>query len=116
MRTIQRTQSFDRAQIRDAVAIAAAMVAVGASFGAIAIAYGLPAWAPFAMSTIVFAGGAQFLAVGLLAAGNPFAAVFAGLLLNARHIPFGLAIGSTMGTGWRRVLGSHVMTDEVVAF
>jgi len=116
MRTIQRTQTFDRAQVRDAVAIAAAMVAVGASFGAIAIAYGLPTWVPFAMSTIVFAGGAQFLAIGLLAAGNPIAAVFAGLLLNARHIPFGLAIGSTMGTGWRRVVGTHVMTDEVVAF
>jgi 4-azaleucine resistance transporter AzlC len=116
MRTIQRTQAFDRAQIRDAAAIAAAMVAVGASFGAIAIAYGLPTWVPFAMSTIVFAGGAQFLAVGLLAAGNPIAAVFAGLLLNARHIPFGLAIGGTMGTGWRRLIGSHVMTDEVVAF
>ncbi|MCO8276035.1 AzlC family ABC transporter permease [Actinoplanes sp. TRM 88003] len=116
MRTIQRTQAFDRAQLRDAVAIAAAMVAVGASFGAITIAYGLPTWVPFAMSTIVFAGGAQFLAVGLLAAGNPIAAVFAGLLLNARHIPFGLAIGSTMGTGWRRLVGTHVMTDEVVAF
>ncbi|MCM4081619.1 AzlC family ABC transporter permease [Paractinoplanes hotanensis] len=116
MRTIQRTQTFDRAQVRDAVAIAAAMVAVGASFGAIAIAYGLPTWVPFAMSTIVFAGGAQFLAIGLLAAGNPIAAVFAGLLLNARHIPFGLAIGSTMGTGWRRLVGTHVMTDEVVAF
>nr|WP_221376212.1 AzlC family ABC transporter permease [Actinoplanes polyasparticus] len=116
MRTIQRTQTFDRAQVRDAVAIAAAMVAVGASFGAIAIAYGLPTWVPFAMSTIVFAGGAQFLAIGLLAAGNPIAAVFAGLLLNARHVPFGLAIGSTMGTGWRRLVGTHVMTDEVVAF
>ncbi|MCY1138566.1 AzlC family ABC transporter permease [Actinoplanes sp. Pm04-4] len=116
MRTIQRTQAFDRAQVRDAVAIAAAMVAVGASFGAIAIAYGLPTWVPFAMSTIVFAGGAQFLAVGLLAAGNPIAAVFAGLLLNARHIPFGLAIGGAMGAGWRRLIGSHVMTDEVVAF
>ncbi|WP_250030371.1 AzlC family ABC transporter permease [Paractinoplanes maris] len=116
MRTIQRTHGFDRSQLRDAAAIAAAMIAVGASFGAIAIAYGLPAWVPFMMSTVVFAGGAQFLAIGLFAAGNPFAAVFAGLLLNARHIPFGMAIGSTMGTGWRRLLGSHVMTDEVVAF
>ena len=114
MRTPTRTP--DRALLRDAAAIAAAMIAVGASFGAIAIAYGLPTWVPFAMSTIVFAGGAQFLAIGLLAAGNPIAAVFAGLLLNARHIPFGLAIGSTMGTGWRRVVGTHVMTDEVVAF
>ncbi|MBM2615142.1 AzlC family ABC transporter permease [Actinoplanes sp. LDG1-06] len=110
MRTIQRTL------LRDAVAIAAAMVAVGASFGAIAIAYGLPVWVPFLMSTVVFAGGAQFLAVGLLAA-SPVAAVFAGLLLNARHLPFGMAIGSSMGTGWRdRLIGSHLMTDEVVAF
>ncbi|MBL7256458.1 AzlC family ABC transporter permease [Paractinoplanes lichenicola] len=110
MRTIQRTL------LRDAAAIAAAMVAVGASFGAIAIAYGLPVWVPFLMSTVVFAGGAQFLAVGLLAA-SPVAAVLAGLLLNARHLPFGMAIGSSMGTSWReRLIGSHLMTDEVVAF
>jgi 4-azaleucine resistance transporter AzlC len=111
MRTIQRTLW------RDAAAIAAAMVAVGASFGAIAISYGLPTWAPFLLSTVVFAGGAQFLAVGLIAAGNPLAAVFAGLLLNARHLPFGLAIGGTVGSRLStRMVGSHLMTDEVVAF
>ncbi|PRY30193.1 AzlC family ABC transporter permease [Pseudosporangium ferrugineum] len=115
MRTTGRTP--DRALLRDAAAIAAAMVAVGASFGAIAIAYGLPTWVPFVMSTVVFAGGAQFLAVGLIAAGNPLAAVVAGLLLNARHLPFGLAVAPTIGTRWRdRLLGSHLMTDETVAF
>jgi 4-azaleucine resistance transporter AzlC len=115
MRTIQRTA--DGALLRDAAAIAAAMVAVGASFGAVAISYGLPAWAPFLLSTVVFAGGAQFLAVGLIAAGNPLAAVFAGLLLNARHLPFGLAVGRTVGTRLpARLVGSHLMTDEVVAF
>ncbi|GAA0477976.1 branched-chain amino acid ABC transporter permease [Paractinoplanes deccanensis] len=93
------------------------MVAVGASFGAITIAYGLPTWLPFLMSTVVFAGGSQFLAVGLFAAGNPIAAVLAGLLLNARHLPFGMAVGTAMGTRARaRALGSHFMTDEVVAF
>lgn len=103
--------------MRDAAAIAAAMVAVGASFGAITIAYGLPTWAPFLMSTVVFAGGAQFLAVGLIAAGNPVAAVFAGLLLNTRHLPFGLAVAEVIGTRWRdRIVGSHLMTDETVAF
>ena len=92
------------------------MVAVGASFGAIAIAYGLPTWVPFLMSTAVFAGGAQVLAVGLIAA-NPVAAVLAGLLLNARHLPFGLAVSETIGPRWRdRLIGSHLMTDEVVAF
>jgi 4-azaleucine resistance transporter AzlC len=116
MRTISRTLPGG-ALARDAVAIAAAMVAVGASFGAITIAYGLPVWVPFLMSTVVFAGGAQFLAVGLIAAGNPIAAVVAGLLLNARHLPFGLAVSATVGSRWRdRIIGSHLMTDEVVAF
>ncbi len=110
MSTLYRT-------LRDLGALAAAMVAVGASFGAITIAYGLPTWTPFAMSTLVFAGGAQFLAAGLLAAGNPVAAVLAGLLLNARHLPFGLAVAQTLGTRWRdRLIGSHLMTDEAVAF
>jgi 4-azaleucine resistance transporter AzlC len=116
MRTAKRTGP-DRALLRDAAAIAAAMIAVGASFGAITIAYGLPTWVPFLMSTVVFAGGAQFLAVGLIAAGNPIAAVLAGLLLNARHLPFGLAVSATVGSRWRdRIIGSHLMTDEVVAF
>jgi 4-azaleucine resistance transporter AzlC len=118
MRTIQRTLTpGDSALLRDAAAIAAAMIAVGGSFGAITVAYGLPIWVPFLMSTIVFAGGAQFLAVGLIAAGNPIAAVLAGLLLNARHLPFGLAVAGTIGTRRRdRIIGSHLMTDEVVAF
>lgn len=115
MRTSYRPT--DRALVRDAAAIAAAMIAVGGSFGAIAVAYGLPLWVPFAMSTLVFAGGAQFLAAGLLAAGNPVAAVLAGLLLNARHLPFGMAVATTIGPRWRdRLIGSHLMTDETVAF
>lgn len=110
-------RTLDRRLLRDAAAIAAAMVAVGASFGAITIAYGLPTWVPFAMSTLVFAGGAQFLAAGLLAAGNPIAAVFAGLLLNARHLPFGMTVATVIGPRLRdRLIGSHVMTDETVAF
>ncbi|GIF11795.1 AzlC family ABC transporter permease [Actinoplanes teichomyceticus] len=113
MGTVYRT----RARPRDVAALAAATLAVGASFGAIALAYGLPAWLPPVMSVVVFAGGAQFLAVGLFAAGNPLAAILAGLLLNARHLPFGLAVGDTLGPRLRdRLAGSHLMTDEVVAF
>ncbi|GGN79527.1 branched-chain amino acid ABC transporter permease [Actinoplanes lobatus] len=113
MGTLYRT----RAQLRDIGALAAATLAVGASFGAITIAYGLPAWVPVVMSVLIFAGGSQFLAVGLLAAGNPVAAVLAGLLLNARHLPFGLAVADVLGTRWRdRLVGAHIMTDETVAF
>jgi len=115
MRTAERIPG--RALLRDVAAIGLATVAVGASFGAIALAAGLPVGAIFAMSALVFAGGAQFMAVGLIVAGSPVAAVFAGLLLNARHLPFGLALGGTLGRRWRdRLLGSHLLTDEATAF
>ncbi|MEV6694020.1 AzlC family ABC transporter permease [Micromonospora sp. NPDC051196] len=115
MRTPERTAGAG--MLRDVAAIGAAMAAVGASFGAVAVAAGLPAWGVVAMSLLVYAGGAQFMAVGLAAAGNPVAAVLAGLLLNARHLPFGLTLGDTLGRRlWQRLLGSHLMTDETTAF
>ncbi|WP_233558929.1 AzlC family ABC transporter permease [Micromonospora radicis] len=115
MRTPDRTSGAD--PIRDVAAIGAAMVAVGASFGAMAVAAGLPGWAAVTMSVLVYAGGAQFMAVGLVAAGSPLAAVLAGLLLNARHLPFGLSLGDALGPRrWHRLLGSHLMTDEATAF
>jgi branched-subunit amino acid transport protein len=78
---------FDRRMLRDVGALAAAIVVIGVSFGAAAVAQGLPAWAPIAMSLLVYAGGAQFLAIGLLAVGNPVAAILGGLLINLRHLP-----------------------------
>jgi len=40
-----------------------------------------------------------------------------GLLLNLRHLPFGLAVGDLVGRSWpARLLGTHLMVDEVVAF
>lgn len=115
MSTLWRT--LDRRLIRDVAAISVASGFVGLSFGAIAVASGIPTWAVIAMSTVVFAGGSQFMAVGMIAAGNPVAAVLGGLLLNARHFPFGLAVADVLGARWRnRLVGSHVMIDESVAF
>ena len=115
MRATKRT--VDPALVRDAFAIAAAVGVIGVSFGAIAVASGLPAWAAIAMSLLVFAGGSQFMAVGVLSAGNPVAAVLAGLLLNARHLPFGMAVADAVGSGKiARFIGSHLLVDEAVAF
>jgi 4-azaleucine resistance transporter AzlC len=115
MRTIWRTA--DPELVRDVGAVGLAVGAVGLSFGAIAVANDVSIWLAVAMSLVVFAGGSQFLAVGLVAAGNPVAAVVAGLLLNARHLPFGLALGDTLRARWRdRLLGAHLMVDESVAF
>ena len=103
MRSVWRT--LGAGPVRDIVTVLIAACFVGVSYGAIAIAAGMPAWAVVAFSVFVFAGGSQFLAVALAAAGNPVAAVLGGLLLNARHLPFGLtvadAVGSSAGpVGW----------------
>src|SRR5258706_10266342 len=114
MRALWRTA--EGALVGDVGALAAAVGFVGLSFGAIAPAAPLPLWAVVAMSTLVFAGGSQFMAAGLVAAGNPVAAVLAGLLLNARHLPFGIAVADVVGRGPAPLLGSPPMVDEAVAF
>ena len=98
--------------------MAGAIAVIGVSFGAIAAASGLPWWMPTALSVLVFAGGSQFMVVGVVAAGGGVVAAVAGaLLLNARHLPFGLALGDIMGRGvLARTVGAHLLIDESVAF
>ncbi|MFH5232636.1 AzlC family ABC transporter permease [Antrihabitans spumae] len=116
MRSIWRT--LDRNQARDVGLVCLADGIVGISFGAIAVGAGFPIWLPMLLSVVVFAGAAQFMFIGMVAAGgNPIAAVAAGLLVNARHIPFGFAIGDVIGDRWaEKVVGAHLMIDESVAF
>ncbi|MEU0534067.1 AzlC family ABC transporter permease [Amycolatopsis tolypomycina] len=116
MRSIWRT--LDRGLARDVGLVCLADCLVGVSYGAIAVSSGFPLWLPMLMSLLVFAGASQFMFIGIVAAGgNPFAAVLAGLLANARHLPFGFAIGDVLGKRWAaRLAGSHLMIDESVAF
>ncbi|WP_410614601.1 AzlC family ABC transporter permease [Amycolatopsis sp. lyj-109] len=116
MRSIWRT--LDRGLARDIGLVCLADCLVGVSYGAIAVSSGFPLWLPMLMSLLVFAGASQFMFIGIVAAGgNPFAAVLAGLLANARHVPFGFAIGDAVGRRWStRAVGSHFMSDETVAF
>lgn len=125
MRSIRRTPGPDRGAsllsgglARDIALVCLADGLVGVSFGAIAVGTGFPIWLPMLASVVVFAGASQFMLVAIIGAGgNPVAAVVAGLLVNARHLPFGLAIGDAVGDGWlRRIAGSHVLIDESTAF
>ncbi|MBN9112817.1 MAG: AzlC family ABC transporter permease [Pseudonocardia sp.] len=124
MRSFRRTPApqdavdGSRADLRDVLALAAALGVVGASFGALAAAAGIPLPIVAGMSLIVFAGGSQFLVVAVVAAGGGvLAAVVGGLLLNARHIPFGLAMAPVVADrSLGRILGAHVLIDEAVAF
>ncbi|QNE20934.1 branched-chain amino acid ABC transporter permease [Kribbella qitaiheensis] len=119
MRSIWRTlqQSLDKGLARDIALVCLADGVVGLSYGAISVGGGLDLWVPVLLSVVVFAGASQFLFVGIVAAGgSPIAATIAGLLVNSRHVAFGLAVSDVIGAGWKRLPGSHLMTDENVAF
>jgi 4-azaleucine resistance transporter AzlC len=103
--------------LRDIALACLAVWFIGLSYGAIAVASGFPLWVPAAQSVLVLAGASEFLFIGIVAAGgSPITAALAGLLVNARHLPYGLALPDVTGRGWRRLLGVHLMNDESVVF
>lgn len=76
-----------------------ATLAVGISFGVLA-AHVIGAVPATVMSVVVYAGSAQFAAVSTLAAGGgAVAAVAAGLLVNARFLPMGIAVAPALKGG-----------------
>jgi 4-azaleucine resistance transporter AzlC len=121
MSSIRRT--LERGVLRDIALTCLAVLFIGLSYGAIAVASGFPFWVPAVQSVLVLAGASEFLFIGIVAAGgSPIAAALAGLLVNARHLPYGLALPDitgppgVTGRGWRRLAGTHLMNDESVVF
>lgn len=128
--------------MRDVALVCLADGIVGVSVGATSASGGLPWWVPIAMSLLIFAGGSQIAATGVvLAGGSPVAAVAAGAVLNTRLFPYGLAVADVAGPSESgpsergpardrkgrgasqairrlgiRALGTQVITDESVAF
>ena len=67
-----------------------------------------------ALSALVFAGSAQFTAVGLFAAGSAGASiVLTTLLLNIRHLLYGVSVGRQFDLSRRqRPVAAFFLTDE----
>lgn len=108
-------RTLDRDLARGIAVICLSVAVIGVSYGATAVTSGFPLWVPVATAVLVFAGSSEFLFVGIIAAGgSPVAAVLAGLLVNARHVTYGLALPDVIEPGWRRLAGSHLMNDESV--
>jgi 4-azaleucine resistance transporter AzlC len=88
-----------RAGVRAGIPYAVAAMLVGISFGVLARPV-MGTAAPIVMSAVVFAGSAQFAALAVLAAGGGAgAAIVAGILLNARFIPMGIALAPSLHGG-----------------
>jgi predicted branched-subunit amino acid permease len=85
--------------IRRGIPFAVAAFLAGLSFGVVAkpAIGGAPA---IAMSVFVFAGAAQFGATAVLASGgSALTAILAGIMLNARFLPMGVAIARWLPGG-----------------
>ena len=93
-------------------------VIAGLAMGVLAQKQGFPWWLVCAMSLILYAGSAQFLAVELISgmASFPQIAILT-FLLNMRHIVYGLSLLDRYRSDWKRAKPYliHSLTDETYA-
>src|SRR5216117_3481785 len=97
------------------ILITVAPLALAVFVFALAIAAGIPGWAAVLMSALVFAGSAQFAALGVITAGGSvLTAVLAGGLLNLRYIATGIAVARSLPGGRlvRALLGQLVVDES----
>src|SRR3954464_9533365 len=88
-----------RAGLRAGFTLVLPTFAGGLSFGVLAQPV-MGSIAPILMSLTVFSGAAQFAALTVLTAGGgALAAIAAGMLMNARWLPMGLAVGPFLKGG-----------------
>ena len=90
---------------------------LGLSYGLLMRSMGLPIFYILAMSIFIFAGSMEFVTVNLLmGAFQPLNAFIMTLLVNARHLFYGLAmLGKYRDTGWKKGYLIFGMCDETFA-
>jgi 4-azaleucine resistance transporter AzlC len=103
--------------VRAGLAVAVVLVAVGASFGAVAVQAGLAPGLAVLMSALVYSASAQFAAVAIFAGGGGIAAAILGAaLMNSRYLPMGMAVAPSLPGGpLRRALQGLTIVDAAWA-
>lgn len=104
--------------VRDEAPILLGVAPFGVIFGALAVAAGLPALTAQAMSSIIFAGSAQFIAAQLFSTGaSGFVIVMVVFVVNLRHALYSASIAphvQHLGPAWKGIL-AYLLTDEAYA-
>ena len=104
--------------VRDTFPLIVGAIPFGIIFGTLSIAAGLSVAATLAMSAIVFAGSAQFIAVGLVAAGSGWPIiVLTTFVVNLRHALYSATLApfvSKLPHRWQIPL-AFWLTDETFA-
>lgn len=99
------------------VPICAGFLFLGISYGLYATDQGLAWYWPVLMSATIYAGSMEFVTVALLAAPfDPLGAFALALMVNARHIFYGLTmVTKYMDMGWKKWPLIYGMCDESFA-
>ncbi|MEM1505552.1 azaleucine resistance protein AzlC [Domibacillus sp. 8LH] len=96
------------------VPIFAGFLFLGIAYGIYMNSLGFSAIYPILMSLFIFAGSIEFVAANLLLAGfNPMNALFLTLMVNARHLFYGLSmLDRYKGTGKKKFYLIYGLCDE----
>lgn len=92
-------------------------IAIGIPFGLMLTSEGYPWWLAPLMSIVMYAGAGQYVAVGLFASATPLsAALITMLLLNIRHVVYGLSLIEPLKNykKWKLPI-VFLLTDETYA-
>ena len=108
------TRSFKDGAI-EALPIVLGYIPIGFAYGVLGRAAGLPTWAIVAMCLLVYAGSAQFIAVSLLALGEPAVTlIVTTFIVNLRHLLYSSALAPRLERMSRGKLAwvAAELTDE----
>jgi len=101
--------------MRDEAPILIGVIPFGMIYGVLALAAGLPAGVAQAMSAVVFAGSAQFLAVKLIGTGAPgLVVILTAFVVNLRHALYSASVAphiKRLSPLWKGLL-AYLLTDE----
>ncbi|MCI8443243.1 MAG: branched-chain amino acid transporter AzlC [Provencibacterium sp.] len=94
--------------------ILAGFLFLGITYGIYMNVSGFSFWYPCLMSLTIFAGSMEFVAVNLLqGAFNPLQALAMTLMINARHLFYGISmLDKYRGSGWKKFYLIFGMCDE----
>ena len=108
-----RRRAF-RAALPHTIPIAVGFLFLGMSYGFLMRSKGFSVFYPMLMSFFIFAGSMEFVTVNLLlTAFDPARAFFLALMVNARHIFYGISMLSRYkNVGWKKFYLIYGMCDE----
>lgn len=102
--------------IRDTGAVWLSMLVLGMGLGVMVSSSGLPWWVAPLLSGSVYAGSVEFLLVGLLVVAAPLSTVaMTTLLVNSRHLFYGLSFPLQKVRGAGKLYSIFALTDEAFA-